>query len=124
MKGLGSWERGNGEGVGGGEGGGDGMDLEEWEVDLGLAQLRPLPTSSGGSLNTMGLRRKCRIDVQCVHRNIRAGQVRIRPSLPLNYPILHLQYVYWQLQVGWKKRNMLASSSWHTYFVSWDFQVG
>lgn len=68
MKGLGSWERGNGEGVGGGEGGGDGMDLDEWEVDLGLDQLRPLPTSSGGSLNTMGLRRIYRLDVQYVHR--------------------------------------------------------
>lgn len=32
------------------------MDHEEWEVDLSISRLTPLPTSSGGSLNMMGIK--------------------------------------------------------------------
>lgn len=32
------------------------MDREEWEVDLRISQLTPLPTSSGGSPNMMGIK--------------------------------------------------------------------
>lgn len=100
MKGLGSCKRGNGEGVGGGE----------WD---GLRRVggRPWPcsaettsdsTSSGGSLNTAGLRAIYRLDVQYICRNMSTGEVRIKPFRPLNYPILHLQRIYWQLQVGYE----------------------
>lgn len=32
------------------------MDRGEWEVDLSISPLTPLPTSSGGSLDMMGIK--------------------------------------------------------------------
>lgn len=44
-----------------------------------------------------GIKESILVDAQYICSNMRTGEVRIKP---LNYPILHLHLIYWQLQVG------------------------